>query len=90
MVLYPNTSGATYIRVGTIAAGEVTATATISIDDDYPVYRFYVPHIDEAKFSKEKEHNVGERVICKGTSTRRELRKLPNKTGYKARKEYWK
>jgi hypothetical protein len=89
MVPYPSTSGATYIRVGSIASGECAATATIPIGEDYPIFRFDVPHIDEARFSEEKEHNEGERVLNKGTSTRRELKKLPNRTGYKARKEFW-
>jgi hypothetical protein len=88
MVPYPNTSGSTYIRVGNIAYGPTT-TVTIPIGEDYPVFKFDVPHIDEARFSEEKEHNDGERVLNKGTSTRRELKKLPTRTGYKARKEFW-
>ena len=55
-------------------------------------YSFFdIEAIPEALvFDEEKDCNDGERVICKGTSTRRELKRLPNRTGYKARKEFWK
>lgn len=48
---------------------------------------FHIP--EPESFTEEKVINDNERVLCKGTSTRRELKKLPNKTGYKARKEFW-
>ena len=88
MVCNPSKS-ATYVNIGRITYGLET-TATYPIDDDYPIFTFEVPHIDEARFTKEKEHNDGERVLTKGTSTRREIKKLPNSKGYKARKEFWK
>lgn len=86
MAAYTSIIGSTYVRVN---CGECTTTATIPIGEDYPVFRFDVSHVDEARFFDEKEHNEGERVLNKKTSTRRELKKLPNRTGYKARKEFW-
>jgi hypothetical protein len=44
--------------------------------------------LEALDFTEEKECNESERVICKGTSTRRELKNIPNNTGYR-RKEYW-
>jgi len=84
-----NTFGSRYILVGNIAIGPTT-TATLPVGDDYLVStfdRFDVP--EQIDFTEDKECNEGERVVCKGTSTRRELKKLPNRTGYKARKEFW-
>lgn len=88
MVPYLNTGNSAYVRVGNICYGPTT-TATNPIGDDYPAFRIGVPHIDEARFTEEKDCNEHERVLCKGTSTRRELKKLPTRTGYKARKEFW-
>ena len=87
MVPHISMIGSSYVRVN---YDEFTTTATIPIGEDYPIFRFYVPHIDEERFFDEKEHNEGERVLNKNTSFRRELKKLPNRTGYKARKEFWK
>lgn len=67
-------------------------TATSPIVEDYPAYAFdslYLPDPECLDFTEDKECNENERVVCKGTSIRRELKKLPNSTGYKARKEFW-
>lgn len=80
-----------YILVGNTNIGAI-ATATLPIGEDYPIYSFdsmHIPDLECFDFTEEKECNESERVICKGTSTRRELKKLPNRTGYKARKEFW-
>lgn len=66
--------------------GDSTASLPII---DYPNFGGILADIEPLKFEEAKECNEGERVICKSTSTRRHMRSLSNKSGYKARKEYW-
>lgn len=70
---------------------QFTEDTALLLSEDYPAFSFShaMDDFDPAVFTEEKECNESERVICKGTSTRRELKKLPNRAGYKARKEFW-
>lgn len=77
------------VPYSTVGHTQCSATATLQLPEDYPYFIIPTTNPVPPDFTEGKECNEDERVVCKGTSTRRELKKLPNRTGYKARKEFW-
>jgi hypothetical protein len=59
------------------------------LDDTFTHFELHSYEVPDNFGLEEVDHNDSERVLCKSTSTRRELKKLNNSTGYKARKEFW-
>jgi len=86
MVPYTDSATAGYrpVRVSSGCA----STATIPLDDDCPAFCITVaPYTDsEPPFVGEED---GNRVVTKGPSPAKVLRKFNTTKGYKARKEFW-